>query len=215
MINVKTFVFNPIQVNTYVVSNETGQCIIIDCGISNKQEQSKFLDFITSSKLKPVAHFITHAHFDHLMGADFIYCKYNLPPIFDYKGKDFYDATQLYCQSFGFPPFPLPAQTIAIDEYFKLSDWKEPISFISAPGHADGSICFHFHEDKILFTGDVLFCDSIGRSDLPTGNFDLLISNINSKLMVLDEDTLVFPGHGPSTTIGNEKYNNPFLKVAE
>jgi glyoxylase-like metal-dependent hydrolase (beta-lactamase superfamily II) len=211
MITVKTFVFNPFQVNTYLLYDETNECIIIDPGCLEDYEKKEISDFIISQKLRPVRLFDTHPHIDHIAGNKFIADTYGL------KLEVHKDSLQLLRSAKGFAvAFGIeniepqePAGYIAEGDLIKFGNSE--IKVLYTPGHADGSVCFYSEKNKLVIVGDVLFNEGIGRTDFPTGNHEALIKNIKTKLFTLPDDTEVYPGHGPSTTIGWEKENNPFL----
>jgi hydroxyacylglutathione hydrolase len=211
MLKVKTFVFNSFQVNTYVLYDETLDCVIVDCGCTSKNEENQLEQFLSNENLKPVRHLITHPHIDHILGADFIFRKYALLPEFHEKGMLFYETAPDYAMTFGLASVKVPKYGTFLTEGNDISFGNSKLKVLYTPGHADGSVCFLESSGKFLISGDVLFNDSIGRTDLPTGNFDLLMKSIKDKLFSLDDSTIVFPGHGPSTSIGNEKANNPFI----
>jgi len=211
--NVHTLPLNPWQVNTYILSDETGECVIIDPGCFSKEEQKQLTDFITEKELKPVRLIHTHLHLDHVFGTRFVAEKYNLKPEAHPDDEFFINITKDYALQFGVTLEENPPQ---LENYLNDGDevkfGNTVLKVIHIPGHSPGGITFYDKEGEILIAGDVLFRDSIGRTDLPGGDYDILINNIKTKLLILPEKTVVYPGHGPSTTIGYEKDSNPFLK---
>lgn len=177
----KTFYFNPYRECTYVLSDERGNAIIIDAGMYEEREQQRFAAYITQQKLHPVALLITHAHPDHVCGVDYLTQQYGLLPILQpNEGKLQFNNVDVH------------------------------IEVIATPGHKEDAVCYYLPQEQMLFTGDTLFQESIGRTDLPGGNMSTLIRSLN-KLTVLPEETQVYPGHGYPTSIAHEKLYNPYL----
>jgi glyoxylase-like metal-dependent hydrolase (beta-lactamase superfamily II) len=213
MIKVKEFIFNPIQVNTYVLYAENKDCLIVDPGCYADSEYLKLFNFIEENKLNPTGIVITHFHFDHVMGCAQVAKKYNITISghADYKllfeHMDVKKQAQMFDFDFEMPP--LPKQELKHDDTIILGN--NVIKIIHVPGHSPCGIALYIKEDKILLTGDILFDGSIGRSDLYLGDMSLLVTGIQKKLLCLEDDTKVYAGHGLSTTIGKEKRTNPFL----
>ncbi len=211
MISIKKFTFNPVQENTFVLYDETKECIIVDAGCYFDNEKNELDDFISSNGLKPVKLVNTHCHFDHVLGVSYCRSKYNIPFL---AHKDDAFLVELAVESgdrFGVPVEPIDQPDDFIEEGQMLEFGESSLEMIHVPGHAPGSIVFHHAEQKFIIAGDVLFYGSIGRTDLPQGSFEQLTSNIKNKLLILPEETIVYCGHGPETSIGFEKNNNPFL----
>ena len=205
-------IFSPIEVNTYILTDETGKCAVIDCGCYNKAEFGKLTDLIDKKKLQPDLLLNTHCHLDHIFGNRMFLEKYNLGT-FCHKSeeknrKDSVMHAQLFGLTMGNPPEP--AGNIADGEYVTFGTVN--LLALHVPGHTVGSLAFYNKEDGVVFTGDALFSGSIGRSDLPGGNNKTLINSIRSVLFTLPPDTLVYPGHGEATTIGDEISTNPYFK---
>jgi hydroxyacylglutathione hydrolase len=211
MTSVKNFIFNAFQVNTYLLYDETGECIIIDPGCMDKKEEQELTDFINTKNLKPVRLFNTHTHVDHIAGNKFVSEKYKIPLAIHEEGLAFIKSAKGYAAAFNFDI----GETIIPTEFIKdgtiIIFGNSELKVLYTPGHANGSVCFYCEKDKFVIVGDVLFNGSIGRTDFPTGNYDLLISSIKEKLFILPDDTVVYSGHGPKTSIGYEKTTNPFL----
>jgi glyoxylase-like metal-dependent hydrolase (beta-lactamase superfamily II) len=213
MIKIKEFIFNPIQVNTYVLYAENNECIIVDPGCYTDAEYLKLYGFIEENNLKPVEIVITHFHFDHVMGCAQVSKKYNLTVSghADYKllfkHMDVKMQAQLFDFDFEMPP--LPERELKHDDEIILGN--NVIKVIHVPGHSPCGIALYVKEDKLLLTGDILFEGSIGRTDLYLGDMSLLVTGIQKKLLCLDDDTKVYSGHGYTTTIGKEKRTNPFF----
>lgn len=211
MITIDILVFNPFQVNSYILSDETKECVIIDPACNDEKEKLRLTDFINSKGLKPVKMLITHCHIDHILGINFMAEKYGIGVEFHRGGLIYYNDAPIHGMTFGFDvEKPIKPQQY-LNEGDVLNFGNSTLEMIHTPGHADGSLCFYNKMEKFVIVGDVLFAGSIGRTDLPTGNHEMLIENITKKLFALGDDFTVFPGHGPSTTIGEEKRTNPFL----
>jgi hydroxyacylglutathione hydrolase len=209
---IKIFIFNPFQVNTYLIYDDSGECVIIDAACYEKSEVSDILNFITEKKLRPKAILTTHGHVDHICGNYFIKEHFDLPVLMHKEDRYLIDAAVQYGNIFGFSIQQPPAPTGFLEQGDIFSFGISSLEIIHAPGHSPGSILFYSKEDHSLIVGDVLFSGSIGRTDLPKGNYETLINNINSKIMILPDETGVYPGHGDSTTVGREKETNPFLQ---
>lgn len=211
MIHIKKFVFNPFQVNTYVLYDDTRECIIIDPGCADPQEQEEITSFIREKGLKPVRLLNTHSHIDHIAGNVFISDQFGLKLEAHRDGKPFIDHSKDNAFIYGFDDFRTMIPDLHIQEGDVIRWGNSELQVIDTPGHAVGSVCFISHADKFVIVGDVLFYQSIGRTDLPSGDYDQLIRNITTKLLTLPPDYTVYSGHGPETTIGFEAYANPFL----
>ena len=211
MIQIKTLVFNPFQENTYLLSDETNECIIVDAGCYTAQEFDLLVNYLSKNNLKPVKLINTHCHVDHVLGISRLMEKYNLP--FEaHKNEDrIIGVAVKHGKVFGFeleqPPYP----TNYLKEGDEIKVGNSALKVLEVPGHSQGHIAFHSEEGNFVVVGDVLFRGSIGRTDLTGGDYDQLINSIYKKLLVLDRSTVVYPGHGPSTTIGEEIMTNPFL----
>ena len=211
MIQIKKFVFNPFQVNTFVLYDETRECVIIDPGCSDGVESLELMDFIKEKGLKPVRMLLTHTHVDHVMGINMLEEMLGIKPEAHEAGLVFLDHTISTAVSYGVSIDKNPSVVKYIKEGDEITFGKSKLDVLYTPGHADGSVCFLSRKDGFVIVGDVLFQMSIGRTDLPTGDYDLLKQNIFEKLFILPDDTIVYSGHGPETSIGFEKSNNPFL----
>ena len=211
MIHVQTFTFNPYQENTYLLYDNTGECIIIDPGMYGREEQDRILKFIGEHKLKPVLLLNTHCHIDHVLGNKFVYETYGLLPQFHEGELPLLAAVVSYAPQMGFQydPSPIPEQFLKENDIISFGNSQLEVRFV--PGHSPAHICFYSQVDNFLVGGDVLFHMSIGRTDLPGEDFDQLKRSIQTQLFVLPEDCIVYPGHGQSTSIGFEKRNNPYL----
>ena len=208
---IKSFAFNPFQVNTYVLYDDTGECVIIDPACYEPHEEQALTGFLEEAQLRPKAILFTHGHVDHILGGQFVCNRYELKPLAHKDVTPFLVNSVEHGRAFGFDvKKPVMPETF-INEGDTIRFGEQQLAVILAPGHAAGSLCYYHEEAGVLIAGDVLFQGSIGRTDLPTGDYDTLISSIHHKLMTLPPDVEVFPGHGPSTTIGYERDHNPFL----
>ena len=210
-LTVKIFHFNLVQVNTLICYDETKEGVIIDPGMSSESEQKMLLEFIEKEHIQVKYIINTHPHIDHIVGNAFCVAHFKAPLVVHKAGMPIYKNAPEYAKTFGFPKYEYPLPDIFIDDEESLTFGNQTWRAIYTPGHADGSICLYDEKNKLLVVGDVLFAGSIGRTDLPTGNFHQLIQNIKEKLLILGDDVLVIPGHAETTTIGNEKKNNPYL----
>lgn len=211
---IKIFEFNPIAVNTYVLYDKTGECVIVDPACFYPNEQEALVKFIKDKKLV-VKHILnTHLHFDHVFGVNFVEKQFGVK-MQAHKADEFLlETMNEQLAMFGFTPNGDYVPTIGkyIDENDTIEFGNQKLSIMHVPGHSPGSIVFYNKEQNIAVSGDVLFNGSIGRTDLPQANHRQLIEGIKTKLLVLPPDTLVYPGHGPATNIKGEMRHNPFLQ---
>nr|WP_121270197.1 MBL fold metallo-hydrolase [Pedobacter schmidteae] len=212
MISIKQFTFNPVRENTYILFDETGECVIIDPGMYDSEEQNAVVNFIKEEGLKPVLLLNTHCHYDHVFGNKFVYDQWGLKPQF-HKGELYVlQAIPGYVPQMGLHYELSPEPEIFLPESGKVTFGHSQLELIFAPGHSPAHLCFYAAADNFLIGGDVLFYYSIGRTDLPGGNHLQLINSIKNNLFILPDDCIVYPGHGQSTTIGFEKQHNPHLQ---
>lgn len=212
MLNVAFFTFNPFQENTYVIANDHGQCWIVDPGMYNAQETEQMTSYIADKGLQPQAIINTHAHIDHIFGVQAMKDKYNIPfSIHEHELPVLQRAADAAAM-FGVTLKNVPVTETYIKEGKPLMLGDNALEVYYTPGHSPGSISFYYPEGNWVIAGDVLFSGSIGRTDLPGGNFDTLITSIRTQLFPLPDVTTVLSGHGPATTIGAEKKHNPFLR---
>lgn len=211
MIKVDSFTLNPFQENTYVLSNEKGEALIIDPGCYFSAEQETIKSFIDGRQLKPVQLLNTHCHLDHVFGNKWVAATWQLELYLHPEEEKMLEMAPLSGAKYGldFSNYKGPLHFLNAGDTVQLGDDK--LEVLLAPGHSPGSICFYCREQDFLIGGDVLFHESIGRSDLPFGNHDQLIRSIQTQLLVLPDETIVYSGHGPETTIGHEKRANPFF----
>jgi glyoxylase-like metal-dependent hydrolase (beta-lactamase superfamily II) len=211
MLQIKSFEFSPIQENTYILYNEFNDCIIIDPGCYFDEEKETISDFIDTARLKPVMLINTHCHLDHVFGNKYIAEKYGLTlQIHEGEKKvlDFAPASGLM-YNMPFDNYSGNFKYLKEGNIIKLG--QDELKVLFTPGHSPASLSFYCEKDSFVISGDVLFYRSIGRTDLPGGDFDTLIKSIRSQLFVLPGETKVFSGHGPMTTIADEKRENPYL----
>ena len=213
MLTVQPFTFNPVQENTYVLYNEKGECCIIDPGCYFASEEKALTDFIEQANLKPVLLLNTHCHLDHIFGNRFVHKKYGLSLHLHSLEKPVLEYGPTSGQAWGLPFDNYDAELVFIDEGQTVRIGDEELEILFTPGHSPGSISFYSKAHKFVIAGDVLFQGSVGRTDLPGGNFTILEESIKTKLYTLPEDVIVHPGHGDSTTIGDEMKSNPFVKM--
>jgi glyoxylase-like metal-dependent hydrolase (beta-lactamase superfamily II) len=213
MISIQTFAFNPLSENTYVVSDETGEAVIIDPGCYEKDEQNALDDYIASNGLKVRYLLNTHCHFDHVLGNYHVKEKYNVPLLMNPLEEAVLRSVKAYVSNFGFTNYQetLPDQFLQEGDIVKFGNTTWSVLFL--PGHSPGHIGFYNAKENAIFSGDVLFEGSIGRTDLPGGDFDTLIASIQKKMFILPDHTTVYPGHGATTTIGEEKISNPYCAL--
>jgi hydroxyacylglutathione hydrolase len=212
MLKVAFFTFGPFQENTYLVINPQKQCWIIDPGMYDIEETERFISYINEHQLIPQAIINTHAHIDHIFGAQTLIDKYNIPFAIHPNEKMMLENAVLYASAFGVTLNASPKPTFYLNENENYIAGEDILEIRFTPGHSPGSVVFYYPEGGWLIGGDVLFAGSIGRTDLPGGDFDVLINSIRKELFSLPPETIVYPGHGPATTIAEEKQNNPFLQ---
>jgi len=210
-LQVHSITFNPFEENTYFISGPSGNTIIIDPGCFDQMERDEFAKSIVDLGLKPVRLFNTHCHIDHILGNAFVATEYSLGLEIHEGELPVLDAGIMVSGMYGIPynPSPQPARFIKGDDLIELEGITLQVLF--TPGHSPASICFYNQADGWVISGDVLFYESIGRTDLPGGDYDTLITSIRTQMFALPVDTVVYPGHGPKTTVGHEKKYNPFL----
>ena len=213
MLTVKAFSFNPVEENTYVLYNEKRECCIIDPGFYFPEEKEEFKGFIEENSLQPILLLNTHCHLDHVFGNKFIHDKWGLLLHIHEKEKQMLDLAPASGEMWQLPFENYKGELIFIKEGSMIKIGKDELEVRFAPGHSPGHICFYDEADGFAISGDVLFHGSIGRTDLPGGDFHVLINSIQTQLFTLPDDTKIYCGHGPMTTVGFEKMNNPFVKL--
>ncbi len=214
MLKVHAFVFNPFQENTYVLYDETNACVIVDPGCFDPPEKEELTAFIDQQKLKVELVINTHCHVDHVLGNYFVKDTYRVKLLIPRGEEPVLKAVAAYAPSYGLFQYDESHPDGYLEEGDKIRVGTHVMTVISAPGHSPGHVVFYDEMSKLLIGGDVLFYNSIGRTDLPGGNHNQLIQSIHQKLFTLPDDVNVFPGHGPQTTIGFEKRTNPFCALS-
>lgn len=213
MLNIKTFICNLLSENTYVVSDETQECVIIDCGAYYEEEREAITRYIDEKQLKPVHLLATHGHFDHNFGIDTIYEAYGLKPEID-EEDDFLisDLSGQFKSIVGVGlklTFPPVGRFFEKDEVIRFGNSE--LEILRTPGHTPGGVVFYSPKEHVAFTGDTLFKMSVGRTDFEKGNYNDLMKSLENVLAKLPAETKVYSGHGPMTTIGQELQYNPYM----
>lgn len=224
MIHIEHFTFNSFQTNSFILWDESGKCAIADPGCSSEAELSRLTGFIADKGLEPVCILLTHCHFDHVYGMAALAREYEIPVYADMNEMYSLQVTNAkLCGQFGFPmpdEFPIirtssdfhhPARAIFVQDGDTTDVGSLRFEVIQTPGHSKGGLCFLERNEKILLSGDTLFAGAIGRTDHPGGDYETLMRSIFEKLLMLDGETRVLPGHGPSSDIATERMTNPFL----
>ena len=210
--NIKIFTFNQFFENTFIISDSTNECIIIDPGCYDKNEKQILQDYILSNNLVPTRLINTHCHIDHILGNNFVSKTWDLELEIHHKDIDLLKNSKNIADLYGFVNYeksPITNKFLVEGDIIEFG--KSNLEVLFTPGHAPGHISLYSKNENFIISGDVLFNNSIGRTDLPGGNYNTLIDTIKSKILCLDDSTVVYCGHGPSTTVGKERINNPFL----
>ena len=210
---IKSFVFNPFQENTYIIYDATKECVIIDPGCYSEAEKNTLKQFIENKKLKPVKLINTHCHIDHILGNKFTVEEWDIKlhihkadlPLIENAGE----ISRMYNLT-NYEGSPYPKKFLSHGDLLTFGENSFKILF--TPGHAPGHICLYNKENNILIAGDLIFKESIGRTDLPGGDYNTLIQSITNNIIPLPKETKIFCGHGPSTNLDYEKKHNPFLQ---
>lgn len=210
--HIQSFTFNPFSENTYVLYDETGECIILDPGCAFPDEEAELSQFIAAKNLTVKNVLLTHAHVDHIFGCDYVCKTYNVGITMHKDDHFFLQRGPQIGMMYGFPVKEAPEPEAYLNEGDTFTVGNTTLTVLHTPGHSPGSITFIHTDSKSILSGDVLFQGSIGRPDLPGGNLEILLDNIRTKLFILPDDFQVFSGHGPVTTIGIEKKFNPYFK---
>jgi len=210
----KVFTFNPFFENTYVIYDDTRECIVVDPGCCDVVEQEQLAAFIEKENLKPVRLLNTHCHVDHVLGNKFIFEKYQLLPEIHPDELPLLQSLSDQSRMFGLTnvaPSPTPKVFLEPNQIIRFG--RSQLKVLYTPGHSPGEVSFYNMASRQLLAGDVIFQGSIGRTDLPGGSYELLMNSIHKQILILEDDVIIYPGHGPQTTIGREKEFNPFLQV--
>jgi hydroxyacylglutathione hydrolase len=208
---VSGFTFNAFSENTYLLHDASGQCAIIDPGCYSRAEQEALRNFIEAQKLEVVLLLNTHCHIDHVLGNQFVVDTYKVPFLIHEADLATLRSVPAYAPSYGLPSYSPAEPTGFLTPETPVRFGNTELEIRFAPGHAPGHVVFYHSPTATVIGGDVLFQGSIGRTDLPGGDFDTLIQSIKTQLLTLPDEVTVYPGHGPATTIGVERRTNPFL----
>ncbi|MDZ7605165.1 MAG: MBL fold metallo-hydrolase [Cyclobacteriaceae bacterium] len=212
---VKQFVFNAFSENTYVIYDSTGECIIIDPGCYDSHEKAELKQFIKENKLTVKKLINTHCHIDHVLGNNFVKQTFGVSLHIHKTDEPTLKSNEIVAAMFGFNGYEQTTADVYLEEGEDLTFGNSSLKVLFVPGHAPGHIALVNVDEKICISGDVLFHQSIGRTDLPGGDFDTLIKSIHTKLFTLPDDVKVYCGHGPATNIGFGKHHNPFCGIGK
>lgn len=213
MLQIQSFIFNPFQENTFILYNETKDCIVVDPGCSDESENAQLAQFIEDEKLSVKMLLNTHCHIDHVLGNQFVKETFHTKLLIHPGEQAVLKAVEVYAPNYGFHGYQPAIPDGFLEEGQSISLGNHSFKVLFVPGHAPGHVAFYCEEAGVLIGGDVLFYNSIGRTDLPGGNHEQLLKSIHTRLFTLPDDVRVYPGHGPDTTIGFEKRTNPFCAI--
>ena len=208
---IKTFHFNPIMVNTYLLSDETGEAVIVDPGNCRSYEDEQIREYVSAKNLRVKYIINTHPHIDHIAGNPWCMAEYHPELLMHEAGMPIYNKAFAYAAAFGLETEKMPAPDRFIQEGDVVTFGNQKLKVLYTPGHCDGSICLYSADNKLIITGDLIFELSVGRSDLPTGNEALLQQSIREKILPLPDEVTILSGHGGPTTVGRERRGNPYL----
>ena len=211
MLKIACLPFNPIQENTYVLWDETNECVVIDAGNSSPREDAALDNFIAEHGLKPVLAANTHGHFDHTLGVEHLKQRYGIPFALSSKDTFLLENAATSGSIFGVKVGAMPTVERDLDGEQEIRFGKTTLRVLRTPGHTPGHVAFFDEGSKSLFTGDTFFRESIGRTDLPGGDYSWIMRSILDVLVPLGDEVHVYPGHGPESTIGHEVLYNPFI----
>ncbi|GHV01563.1 MBL fold metallo-hydrolase [Bacteroidia bacterium] len=211
MISVACFAFNPFQENTFVVYDPTGECVIVDAGCSSPGEERTLADFIAQKGLRPVMAVNTHGHVDHILGVDWVKERYGVPFALDSRDSFLVENAPFQGSLYGLRIASAPTPDVDLSQLQQIDFGDSRLKIIHTPGHTPGHVCLHDPEGEMLLTGDTLFRESIGRTDLPGGDYSWIMRSILERIMPLGDGTTIYPGHGPQSDIGHEMLYNPFV----
>ena len=213
MLTLKVFTVNPLEENCYVLSDDTHEAVVIDNGAFDAEEKTALYDYLDKNHLTPVRQILTHAHFDHIFGVDDFYKRYGVKV--DFHADDSYLYYDAPAQLKAFIGRPMHVKIAPKGVYLADGDLVHfghcELKVIHTPGHSCGGVCYYCESEKMLFCGDSLFKGSVGRTDLEGGNHRQLIDSMSNKVLTLPEDVIVYPGHGPSTSVSYERRYNPYI----
>ncbi len=212
MIQAKCFYFNDFRECSTVLWDESGEGVIVDPGCNSDDEKNALCSFIDMKGIRPVKILLTHGHFDHVLGLTDCARKYNIPVYMHPADKEILKIDDFFTRTYGFRMPVIDIETTDIADGDIITFGNTELEVIHTPGHTPGGVCYYDKADKLLLSGDTLFAGSIGRTDHPGGDYDMLMESINTRLMDMDGDVTVIPGHGPHTSIADERTGNPFLQ---
>ena len=213
MLTVTPFVFNPLAENTYLLHNETSDCIIIDPGCYSAAERRQLVEFVETNALSPKYLLNTHCHLDHVFGNKFVSATWQLEPFIHASEQVVLENAAMAGLRWNLPFDNYTGPLRFLREGDSIPLGNDLLKVLFAPGHSPGHICFYCKQQDFLICGDVLFRMGVGRTDLPGGDTETLVNSIRNVLYTLPDATVVYPGHGEPTTIGFEKFNNPYVKM--
>lgn len=209
---IQSFEVNYFSENTYIVYDETGEAVLIDCGCLTHEEEKLVSDFITANRLTLKRYLCTHLHLDHIFGNEFVYKTYGLKPEAHHADVVGLPSPAEQARAFGLPD---RIKEVPVGHYLAGGEvirfGHSELQVLSVPGHSPGSVAFYNAKNGFVIVGDALLAGSIGRTDLWGGNHEILLAAIRQKLLTLPDETIVYPGHGPETRIIDEKFDNPYL----
>lgn len=211
MLHIKSFTFNPFQENTYLAYDDSGEGVLIDPGCFENREKAELKDFIESKGIRLTQLLNTHCHIDHVLGNAWAKRNFGIPLLIHRNEISVLKSVEIYASNYGFSGYESSEPDAFLAEGESIMVGKEELKILFVPGHAPGHVVFYHESSKRCIAGDTLFRGSIGRTDLPGGNHDLLLKKIKSKLFTLPDETVIFSGHGPETSISFEKIHNPFV----
>jgi glyoxylase-like metal-dependent hydrolase (beta-lactamase superfamily II) len=213
MLNIHSFVFGPFQENTYILSDDTGEGIVVDPGCYQPHEQKLLTQFTEEHNIRITLIVNTHCHIDHVLGNDFAKHHFGVPLAIPKGEEEVFRSVKVFAELYGFPEYREAEVDQYIDESDNIEFGNTTLKILLVPGHSPGHLAFYHPESKICLGGDVLFEGSIGRTDLPGGDHKTLIYSIHKKMFSLPDEVVVYSGHGQATSIGQEKKSNPFCAV--
>ncbi|MEP0711075.1 MBL fold metallo-hydrolase [Algoriphagus sp.] len=211
MLHIKSFTFNPFQENTYLLYDEKGHGTLIDPGCFDLAERKELLDFLTEKNIRITQLLNTHCHIDHVLGNAWAKRTFGVQLLIHENEAQVLKAVETYASNYGFAGYENSEADEFLEEGAEITVGEEVLKIIFVPGHAPGHVVFYHEATYQCIAGDTLFRGSIGRTDLPGGDHELLLSKIKSELFTLPDQTIIYPGHGPETTIAFEKIHNPFV----
>jgi glyoxylase-like metal-dependent hydrolase (beta-lactamase superfamily II) len=211
MLKIAVFTVNPLQENAYVVYEPQGECLVVDPGCVSSAEDSRIIQFIEQNNLSLKMVIATHGHVDHIAGVNAIKQHFGVPFAASRRDQQIIDMAPQYANMFGFDLEAAPVVDINLDEISEIKLGESRVEIVATPGHSQGQVTFWLPNEKVILPGDTLFRESIGRSDLPGGDYSQLMDSIINKILPLGDNVQVLPGHGPATTIGHETLYNPFI----